>query len=49
MMAALPTASNAFILARQHNAYVDGASTAVLLTTVLSALTVPALVFWLVG
>ncbi len=49
MMAALPTASNAFILARQHNAYVDGASTAVLVTTVLSALTIPALVFWLVG
>jgi malonate transporter and related proteins len=44
MMAALPTASNAFILARQHNSYVDGASMAVLVTTVVSAVTVPAIV-----
>jgi malonate transporter and related proteins len=47
MMAALPTASNAFILARQYNSYVEGASTAVLVTTVLSALTIPAIVYWL--
>jgi malonate transporter and related proteins len=47
MMAALPTASNAFILARQHNSYVDGASMAVLVTTVVSAVTVPAIVFLL--
>jgi malonate transporter and related proteins len=47
MMAALPTASNAFILARQHNSYVDGASMAVLVTTVVSAVTVPAIVYLL--
>jgi malonate transporter and related proteins len=47
MMAALPTASNAFILARQHNSYVDGASMAVLVTTVVSAMTVPAIVYLL--
>jgi malonate transporter and related proteins len=47
MMAALPTASNAFILARQHNSYVDGASMAVLVTTFVSAVTVPAIVYLL--
>jgi predicted permease len=33
MMAALPTASNAFILASQYKTYVEGASTAVIVTT----------------
>ena len=33
MMAGLPTASNAFILASQYRAYVGGASTAVIVTT----------------
>ena len=45
MMAALPTASNAFILASQYKSYVEGASTAVIVTTVLSALTIPAIVY----
>jgi predicted permease len=45
MMAALPTASNAFILARQYDAYVDGSSTAVIVTTVVSAVTIPLLVY----
>lgn len=45
MMAALPTASNAFILASQYRAYVEGASTAVIVTTVLSAVTIPLLVY----
>ena len=45
IMAALPTASNAFILASQYKAYVEGASTAVIVTTVLSALTIPAIVY----
>ena len=45
MMAALPTASNAFILARQYDAYVDGASTAVIVTTVVTAVTIPLLVY----
>jgi predicted permease len=45
MMAALPTASNAFILASQYKAYVQGASTAVIVTTVMTALTIPVLVY----
>jgi malonate transporter and related proteins len=45
MMAALPTASNAFILANQYNEYVEGASTAVLVTTVVSALIIPLLIY----
>jgi len=47
MMAALPTASNAFILASQYKAYVEGASTAVIVTTVISALTIPLLVYFI--
>jgi predicted permease len=45
MMAALPTASNAFILASQYKAYVEGASTAVVITTVISAITIPLLIY----
>ena len=45
IMAALPTASNAFILASQYKAYVEGASTAVIVTTALSALTIPLIVY----
>jgi predicted permease len=45
MMAALPTASNAFILASQYRSYVGGASTAVIVTTLLSALTIPIIVY----
>lgn len=45
MMAALPTASNAFILASQYKTFVQGASTAVIVTTLLSAVTIPVLVY----
>jgi predicted permease len=45
MMAALPTASNAFILARQYDSYVDGSSTAVIVTTLVTAITIPLLVY----
>jgi predicted permease len=45
MMAALPTASNAFILASQYKAYVEGASSAVVITTVVSAITIPLLIY----
>lgn len=45
MMAALPTASNAFILASQYRSYVEGASTAVIVTTALSAITIPILIY----
>jgi malonate transporter len=47
MMAALPTASNAFILASQYKAYVEGASTAVIVTTVISAATIPLLIYFI--
>jgi malonate transporter and related proteins len=47
MMAALPTASNAFILARQYGSYVAGAGAAVIPTTAVSVLTIPLLVYWL--
>ncbi len=45
MMAALPTASNAFILASQYKSYVEGASTAVIVTTLASAATIPLIVY----
>jgi malonate transporter and related proteins len=45
MMAALPTATNAFILARQYSAYVAGAGAAVITTTAISVLTIPLLVY----
>lgn len=45
MMAALPTASNAFILARQYEAFVEGAGAAVIVTTVASVITIPLIVF----
>jgi hypothetical protein len=45
MMAALPTAGNAFILARQYSAYVVGASSAVIATTALSVFTIPLIVY----
>jgi predicted permease len=45
MMAALPTASNAFILASQYRAYIEGASTAVVVTTAISAITIPLLIY----
>jgi predicted permease len=47
MMAALPTASNAFILASQYRAYVEGSSTAVIVTTALSAITIPAIIYFI--
>ncbi len=45
MMAALPTASNAFILASQYKAYIEGSSTAVMITTIISAITIPLLIY----
>lgn len=45
MMAALPTAGNAFILSRQYNAYVAGSGSAVIITTIFSVITIPVIVF----
>ncbi|NNE22773.1 MAG: AEC family transporter [Rhizobiales bacterium] len=47
MMAALPTATNAFILASQYKRYVEGASSSILITTIISAFTLPTLVYLL--
>jgi malonate transporter and related proteins len=45
MMAALPTATNAFILARQYNSYVAGSGAAVITTTAVSVITIPLIVY----
>lgn len=45
MMAALPTATNAFVLATQYRSYIEGASNAILVTTLLSAFTLPLIVY----
>ena len=47
MMAALPTATNAFVLATQFNRYVEGASSAILVTTILSAASLTVIVYML--
>ncbi len=47
MMAALPTASNAFIMASHAKAFVEGASTAVIVSTCVSAVTIPLIVYML--
>lgn len=47
MMAALPTATNAFILARQYNSFIAGAGAAVITTTAISVVTIPLLVYGL--
>jgi len=45
LMASLPTALNAFVMARQYNVYVEQASNGVLLCTIASVLTVTALLY----
>lgn len=45
LMAALPTALNAFVMARQYNIYIEQASNGVLLCTIASVLTVTALLY----
>lgn len=45
MMAALPPATNVFVLATQYGRYVEGASNAVLVGTAASAVTVTALLY----
>ncbi|MGE0423069.1 MAG: AEC family transporter [Reyranellaceae bacterium] len=49
LMATLPTASNAFVLAKQYDIFVEETSTTVLLSTVLSVFTVSAMLVWLRG
>lgn len=47
LMAALPTAANAFVLARQFNLSVEQNSATILLSTAFSVVTVSALLVWL--
>jgi predicted permease len=47
MMAALPTAANAFVLARQFDIAVEQNSAAILMSTAFSVVTVSALLVWL--
>ncbi|QPC41407.1 AEC family transporter [Kaustia mangrovi] len=45
LMAALPTAANVFVLATQFRSYVEGASSTILVTTIVAAGTIPALLY----
>jgi predicted permease len=45
MMAALPTATNVFVIGQQYGVWVERASASVLLTTVISVVTVTALLY----
>ena len=45
LMASLPTALNAFVMARQYNVYIEQASNGVLLCTIASVLTVTSLLY----
>lgn len=47
LMAALPTAANAFVLARQFGISVEQNTASVLLSTAFSVITVSALLVWL--
>jgi malonate transporter len=47
LMAALPTAANAFVLAKQFDISVEQNTAAVLLSTAFSVLTVSAVLVWL--
>ena len=45
LLAALPTATNVFVIAQQYDAWVEGASSMVVLTTLASVITVTALLY----
>lgn len=45
LMASLPTALNAFVMARQYNVYVQQSSIAILVSTITSVVTVTALMY----
>jgi predicted permease len=47
LMAALPTAANAFVLAKQFDISIEQNTAAVLLSTVVSVFTVSAVLVWL--
>ena len=45
LMAALPTAASVYIFAEQYDAYLEGASSSILMTTLISSVTVPLLLY----
>lgn len=45
ILAAMPTASGVFVLATSHRAFVDGSSNIILISTVISVITVSAIMF----
>ena len=49
LMAALPTAASVYVFAEQYDAYLGGASSSILVTTLISAVTVPALLYMIDG
>jgi malonate transporter len=44
-MASLPTAANVFVMARQYDAYVQGASSAILISSAIGAVTLSGLLY----
>jgi len=45
LMAALPTAASVYVFAEQYDAWLEGASSSILVTTLISAVTVPVLLY----
>jgi malonate transporter and related proteins len=45
LMAALPTAASVYVFAEQYDSWLEGASSMILITTLISAVTVPALLY----
>jgi malonate transporter and related proteins len=45
MMAALPTATNVYVIGQQYGVWMERASASILLTTVISVVTVTALLY----
>lgn len=45
LMASLPTALNAFVMAKQYNSYVQQSSSAILVSTIASIVTVTTLMY----
>jgi len=45
LMAALPTAASVYVFAEQYDAWLEGASSSILVTTLVSAVTVPVLLY----
>ena len=49
LLAALPTATNVFVLAQQYHVWVERASASILLTTCISVVTVTSLLYLIKG